>query len=374
MATRQQHKKARNFWPFRPKEKGEDLSFWLTQAYEAGERLGDEQAFNSWRKGSGIPVVVSLKAIKEKFSKGVKASRRGRATPGPVTHATGKYKGYKIWYNGDNYWHTDLEPETSFESEREVKRFIDWQRKQGNPKGKLARKLGKGAASAAELATPATYARIAGETVGGVLDATRKLFNPTDRAYRYRANATPPPGPRICAMCGSRTDIMVGRARGRRNPNTWNTLLMPSQTIEDAIRRALPSASVIWRYPDGRYMALAAISRPSDGSLKVAVREGGIWSNRTIQTEKRTSKKRRNPNDLPVWLVEVLKDPADGRRWKVWAVEPIPGPDGWIYVHGEFPTRASAEAGVMDAVSAALRDRKGKFGVEFHTKKEKSRT
>jgi len=137
----------------------------------------------------------------------------------------------------------------------------------------------------------------------------------------------------------------------------------------------MSSASVIWRYPDGRYNALSANAIPPEGSLKVAEKDNGVWSNRTTQVSKRTTKGRPNPNGnasrmLPVWLIEVLKDPADGRRWTVWSVRPIPGPGGWIYVHGEWPKRAEAEAAVMSTVNRALADRKGKFQVEFHVEKD----
>ena len=36
----------------------------------------------------------------------------------------------------------------------------------------------------------------------------------SDRALRYRANACPPPGPRTCALCGSRRNVEVGHADG----------------------------------------------------------------------------------------------------------------------------------------------------------------
>lgn len=37
----------------------------------------------------------------------------------------------------------------------------------------------------------------------------------TDRALRYRANADPPPGDRICACCGSTRNVEVGHVDGR---------------------------------------------------------------------------------------------------------------------------------------------------------------
>ena len=42
----------------------------------------------------------------------------------------------------------------------------------------------------------------------------------TDRAYRYRANADPPPGPRVCALCGSTRNIDIGHANGDEADNS----------------------------------------------------------------------------------------------------------------------------------------------------------
>jgi hypothetical protein len=36
----------------------------------------------------------------------------------------------------------------------------------------------------------------------------------TDRALRYRANRHPPPGPRICALCGTKGNVEVGHVNG----------------------------------------------------------------------------------------------------------------------------------------------------------------
>jgi 5-methylcytosine-specific restriction endonuclease McrA len=42
----------------------------------------------------------------------------------------------------------------------------------------------------------------------------------TDRAQRYRANADPPPGPRICALCGSTGNIEVGHVNGHEEDSS----------------------------------------------------------------------------------------------------------------------------------------------------------
>lgn len=41
----------------------------------------------------------------------------------------------------------------------------------------------------------------------------------TDRAYRYRANANPPPGPKICHFCGADKGIMVAHVNGKEEDN-----------------------------------------------------------------------------------------------------------------------------------------------------------
>jgi hypothetical protein len=41
----------------------------------------------------------------------------------------------------------------------------------------------------------------------------------SDRALRYRANAHPPPGPRICCLCGSERTVEVGHINGEESDN-----------------------------------------------------------------------------------------------------------------------------------------------------------
>jgi hypothetical protein len=47
----------------------------------------------------------------------------------------------------------------------------------------------------------------------------------TDRALRYRANACPPPGPRICAFCGSTRNVDVGHLDGFEENNSPSSLI-----------------------------------------------------------------------------------------------------------------------------------------------------
>jgi hypothetical protein len=42
----------------------------------------------------------------------------------------------------------------------------------------------------------------------------------TDLAHRYRANACPPPGPRICALCGADRTVEVGHVNGHEEDSS----------------------------------------------------------------------------------------------------------------------------------------------------------
>jgi hypothetical protein len=47
----------------------------------------------------------------------------------------------------------------------------------------------------------------------------------TDRALRYRANATPPPGQRVCAFCGSTRNVEVGHVDGHEENTSSENLI-----------------------------------------------------------------------------------------------------------------------------------------------------
>jgi hypothetical protein len=47
----------------------------------------------------------------------------------------------------------------------------------------------------------------------------------TDRALRYRANANPPPGPRICSLCGSKRNVEVGHVNGHEEDSSSDNLV-----------------------------------------------------------------------------------------------------------------------------------------------------
>jgi hypothetical protein len=48
--------------------------------------------------------------------------------------------------------------------------------------------------------------------------------NLTDRAHRYRANAEPPDGPKVCLFCGTHSKLMVGHLDGHEGHNQADNL------------------------------------------------------------------------------------------------------------------------------------------------------
>lgn len=52
-----------------------------------------------------------------------------------------------------------------------------------------------------------------------------KKLEVTDRAYRYRANRTPPAGPRICAFCGNTSTVEVGHVDGHEEHSNPENLI-----------------------------------------------------------------------------------------------------------------------------------------------------
>jgi hypothetical protein len=49
----------------------------------------------------------------------------------------------------------------------------------------------------------------------------------TDRALRYRANAYPPPGEKICCLCGATRNVEVGHVNGREEDTAQENLYLP---------------------------------------------------------------------------------------------------------------------------------------------------
>ena len=66
----------------------------------------------------------------------------------------------------------------------------------------------------------------------------------TDRALRYRANATPPPGPKICALCGSKTNVEVGHVNGREEHSNPENLMWTCRSCNVLAANAMRGAGL----------------------------------------------------------------------------------------------------------------------------------
>ena len=70
----------------------------------------------------------------------------------------------------------------------------------------------------------------------------RTKQNVTDRAMRYRANATPPAGEKRCAMCGARKNVEVGHVNGREEDNAPHNLIWNCRSCNVKAANALRKA------------------------------------------------------------------------------------------------------------------------------------
>jgi hypothetical protein len=66
----------------------------------------------------------------------------------------------------------------------------------------------------------------------------------TDRALRYRANACPPPGAKICALCGSCRNVEVGHVNGREEDNSPPNLIWTCRACNVQCSNTLRSAGL----------------------------------------------------------------------------------------------------------------------------------
>ena len=69
-----------------------------------------------------------------------------------------------------------------------------------------------------------------------------KIANLTDRAQRYRANAEPPAGPKICLFCGTRKNLMVGHLNGHESDNSPDNLHWTCRSCNSLHANALKRA------------------------------------------------------------------------------------------------------------------------------------
>jgi hypothetical protein len=66
----------------------------------------------------------------------------------------------------------------------------------------------------------------------------------TDRALSYRANTCPPPGPRVCAFCGSARNVDVGHINGHEEDNDPANLLWQCRTDNVLSANTLRAAGI----------------------------------------------------------------------------------------------------------------------------------
>lgn len=66
----------------------------------------------------------------------------------------------------------------------------------------------------------------------------------SDRALRYRANATPPPGPRICAWCGSTRNVEIAHIDGHEEHGGQDNLAWICRSCNVIVGNALRSAGL----------------------------------------------------------------------------------------------------------------------------------
>ena len=72
--------------------------------------------------------------------------------------------------------------------------------------------------------------------------SARQVPNLTDRAQRYRANRNAPEGPKVCAFCGSKKQIMVGHLDGHESHNEPENLCWTCRSCNGYHSNALKRA------------------------------------------------------------------------------------------------------------------------------------
>jgi hypothetical protein len=156
---------------------GPTFSEAMVAARQAGARIGDTSGFEPWliRQKLDTRGPQILEKLRTEFWKGVETGEAPKESAGPEQI----YHGAKIRKTTAG-WMTNIDPASVFDDLRQVKQFIDAQ--QRNPRL-------------------------------------------TDRAFRYRANARPPVGPKQCAFCGTKQQIQVGHVDGHEENDEPENLI-----------------------------------------------------------------------------------------------------------------------------------------------------
>jgi hypothetical protein len=166
----------------------------MVAARQAGAKIGDTSGFEPWLMKAKLdargPQIIE--ELRTEFWKGVETGEAPKESASPEQI----YHGAKIRKTAAG-WITDIDPASVFDDLRQVKQFIDAQ--QRNP----------------QL---------------------------TDRAYRYRANANPPIGPKQCAFCGTKQQIQVGHVDGHEENGKPENLIWTCRSCNMLHANALRAA------------------------------------------------------------------------------------------------------------------------------------
>lgn len=203
-------------------------------AFKAGQQSGDTGAFDGWLRSKGLEGrgnVLRARLAKE-YERGVIAGEAPSRKPADDlnrqfierTSASKAvlYKGRKIEPRGDSWVIPSIDRESEFDTLADAKRFIDsWGKTNPETRESFLNVIREPARAGLDLYDKAGEAlaypsREARYLLGlAKRRGVPKVLNPvTDRAHRYRANNMMPDGPKVCAWCGSKRNVVPDHIDG----------------------------------------------------------------------------------------------------------------------------------------------------------------
>lgn len=378
-------------------------------AYQAGARIGDTGAFDSWLEKEGLAGrgKVLRKRLEDQFRKGVE---EGETAPAETRTGEREHKGIQIWKSG-GAWHTSIEPESEFDSEKDAKRFVDAQRK--NPRRRFMDEFME---EKIRLGGLVVTRALAAHIMRDIAESHTEL----DKKQKYRmvdmyvmgpqAKALPEDTP-LDASSVAEWNRITGEDIAEANPDGAALLLTPGPgLLEEEIMLAgslfggkkkkrnqdgtilLSQIKIGDRIYTGAGLGGGEVRRVTATRVQLVVKTGGWgkpfgewWDKselvggtltrdesdgsrtyRIVRTN--TAELEQNPagtSRLPVHLSRILSSNGGGRKIRAWKVESIPGPLGWITLQGIYATRGQAERKTLDVVRTALRDWDGRVELQF---------
>lgn len=159
----------------------------LDKAFAAGQKIGDTGVFDSWLAENHLDTrgKALVQRLRQHFEQGVED---GEGTT---------YRGQKIEVRGHKQVFIPGVVKYAFSTLESAKHFLDF-----------------------------------------------SATNPTDRAHRYRANATPPAGPKRCAFCGSKNTIEVGHIDGHEENGEPDNLIWTCRSCNVIAGNTLKNAKL----------------------------------------------------------------------------------------------------------------------------------